>query len=295
MPRSKQAWPNRAACWSPTMALTGTPARGDDAAEHRSGHPSEPAARRAAPRPGPTSGRRTGRRARPTSAGPRCRRAWSARRWSRRWRRRPPSVPPVRFHSTQVSTVASARSGPAGTPPSSSSHCILERREVRVEDQAGPLADQREVPGRGRVRRTRSAVRRSCQTSARCRGAPVDRSQATTVSRWLVTPIDRATRPASAESAGHLGQGVAHQAPDLVGVVLDPARAREVLGQLPVGDVHHPGLLVDDQGPDAGGAGVDGDADGGAGGHRGTVVRSGGPGDAGRRVAEAPAGARAQQ
>ena len=35
----------------------------------------------------------------------------------------------------------------------------------------------------------KSAVRRSCQTSARASGSPVCRSQATTVSRWLAMPI----------------------------------------------------------------------------------------------------------
>ena len=34
-----------------------------------------------------------------------------------------------------------------------------------------------------------SAVRRSCQTMARCTALPVARSQTTVVSRWLVIPI----------------------------------------------------------------------------------------------------------
>lgn len=34
-----------------------------------------------------------------------------------------------------------------------------------------------------------AAVRRSCQTIALCTGSPVARSQTTTVSRWLVTPM----------------------------------------------------------------------------------------------------------
>ena len=82
-------------------------------------------------------------------------------------------------------------------------------------------------------------------------------------------PTARATRPASAEPPGHLVEGVAHQLPDLGGVVLHPAGPGEVLGQFAVGDVDHPGPLVDDQGPDAGRAGVDGDGDGGAAGHGG--------------------------
>jgi hypothetical protein len=39
----------------------------------------------------------------------------------------------------------------------------------------------------------RAAVRRSCQTSARCSGSPVSGSQAQTVSRWLAIPT--AARP----------------------------------------------------------------------------------------------------
>ena len=37
----------------------------------------------------------------------------------------PPSGPPVRFHSTQESTVPRASPPERGTPPSSRSHCIL--------------------------------------------------------------------------------------------------------------------------------------------------------------------------
>ena len=41
--------------------------------------------------------------------------------------------------------------------------------------------------------------------------------------------------------------------------MLHPARPGEVLGQLAVGDVDDAGLLVDDQGADAGRARIDGD------------------------------------
>ena len=46
----------------------------------------------------------------------------------------------------------------------------------------------------------RAAVRRSCQTSARCSGSPLAGSQATTVSRWLVIPIP-SSRPPSTPAA----------------------------------------------------------------------------------------------
>jgi hypothetical protein len=41
----------------------------------------------------------------------------------------------------------------------------------------------------------RAAVRRSCQTIARCTGCPVRRSQTTTVSRWFVMPMASGTTP----------------------------------------------------------------------------------------------------
>ena len=41
----------------------------------------------------------------------------------------------------------------------------------------------------------RRAVRRSCQTIARCSGSPLSRSQATTVSRWFVIPMPASERP----------------------------------------------------------------------------------------------------
>ncbi len=56
-----------------------------------------------------------------------------------------------------------------------------------------------------------------------------------------------------------LGQGGPHGVPDLGRTVLDPAGPGEVLGELPVGDVAHLGLLVDHQGAHAGRARIDGD------------------------------------
>ena len=41
----------------------------------------------------------------------------------------------------------------------------------------------------------RAAVRRSCQTSARCSGSPLAGSQATTVSRWFAIPIASSSAP----------------------------------------------------------------------------------------------------
>ena len=102
-----------------------------------------------------------------------------------------------------------------------------------------------------------SAVRRSCHTIAR-RGEPrVSRSQSRIVSRWLVMPtacqlggVVRLQR-----GAGRLERGL----PDLLGGVLDPARLREVLGELLVAAGRDPAVLGDDDRGHAGGAGVDGE------------------------------------
>ncbi len=68
----------------------------------------------------------------------------------------------------------------------------------------------------------RAAVRRSCQTIALPYGSPVVRSQATTVSRWLVMPIAATcSAPTLVDDLVERGH---HRRPDLGGVVLDPAR-----------------------------------------------------------------------
>ena len=74
-------------------------------------------------------------------------------------------------------------------------------------------------------------------------------------------PMAATVSPGLGQAGADLGQGGPDGGPDLGGVVLDPARAGEVLGQLPVGDVGHPGLLVDGEGAHAGRARIDGDDD----------------------------------
>ena len=264
------------------MLVAGDPAdrhapEGRVGAEGRGRHPAEAAAGRvhlgAGWRPGtPKSSPSSSDHRRSTMSKRGC-----GRRWWRRWRtprRRAPGEVP-QDPGVDGARRPGRRGRPAPRPRRAASASWSPRSRGRGPGRSAPGPW-----GGGRPRsssRQRPAVRRSCQTMARWRGRPVRRSQATTVSRWLVMPMARATRPWSAQPTGHLVQGGAHGVPDLVGVVLHPAGAREVLGELAVGDVDHPGPVVHHQGPDPGGPGVDGDGHGGAGGHTRTVVTAGAP------------------
>ena len=107
----------------------------------------------------------------------------------------------------------------------------------------------------------RAAVRRSCQTMARCNGRPVRRSHTTAVSRWFGDP-DRGDRvPGVGELGPHLGERLERRRPDLVRVVLDPPRLREVLRELAVRPADGRAVLVDRERPHPRGAGVDRQAD----------------------------------
>jgi hypothetical protein len=77
----------------------------------------------------------------------------------------------------------------------------------------------------------RRAVRRSCQTSAWCSGSPV-RLQVAVAHAGVVERLDR-------DGAGDV--------PDLGGVVLDPARSREVLAELAVGAAGELRVGVEDE------------------------------------------------
>ncbi len=100
-------------------------------------------------------------------------------------------APPVRFQSTQLSTVpahsspAAARARPSGI--ASSSQRILRCREQRIDRQSGLRLDAAPA-GRGAAASSQNAdVRRHCQTMHGPSGRPVARSQTMTDSRWLVT------------------------------------------------------------------------------------------------------------
>ena len=70
---------------------------------------------------------------------------------------------------------------------------------------------------------------RAVQRPRRCA-----RSHTTTVSRWLVMPIAATVSPSPRARGRDLGERRERRVPDVVGVVLDPARLREVLRELAV-------------------------------------------------------------
>ena len=86
------------------------------------------------------------------------------------------TAPPVSFQSSQLSTVpkasspASARARAPGTL--SSSQAILVAEKYGIDQQSGPLADDRLQAGRFKCWQM-AAVRRSCQTMAGAIGRPV--------------------------------------------------------------------------------------------------------------------------
>ena len=197
MPGSKQAWPNRAACWSPAMALTGTPASGESGAERVRRHHAEATAR------GSHLGERRRRDVeqvaqllRPSAVHD-VEEQGAARRWWRRWRTRRRPTPPVRFHSTHESTVASPRSGrgdPALVGAATASWWPRSTGRGPARCVPGRRGGDRPPPGPAHRPRCGGPARR-WPGAARPRSR---RSQATTVSRWLVIPMARASRPASA-------------------------------------------------------------------------------------------------
>ncbi len=74
-----------------------------------------------------------------------------------------------------------------------------------------------------------SAVRRSCQTMARCTAVPVARSHTTVVSRWLVMPIAAMSLAVTFGLLQRLAAGRDRRGPDVLRLVLDPARGRKML------------------------------------------------------------------
>ena len=113
---------------------------------------------------------------------------------------------PVSLKSIHESTVPNtarpsrARSASPSTLRSSHSILVAEKYGSSISPVRSRM---RSSSPASRSSSQRPAVRRSCQTSAWCSGSPVEGSQQTTVSRWLVMPTASSSpgsRPAS-ESA----------------------------------------------------------------------------------------------
>ena len=200
MPGSKQAWPNRAACWSPAMPLTG------DAAPAR---PTPAAVTPKRPLDGRTSGStRVGHAEQVAQlGGPRQRADVEEHRAAgvRRLGGVHPAVgPPVRFQSSHESIVPKARSGVGldaalGEQP-------LEPWWPRSTGRARGRWCARTSGRGGRRRAARRSGRRCAGPATRWPGAaaaPVRRSHATTVSRWSVMPM---AATGSVERRAELGE-----------------------------------------------------------------------------------------
>ena len=236
IPRVKQAWPKRAACWSPAIPLMGHPGQRGVATRGRAGDGAEAAAR------GPHLGEGPGGHAEEVAELVRPRPPMMSKSRVREAlvasvARTPPSTPPVRFQSTQESTVPRARSGAGRAPlPRRGASCILVAREVGVEDQAGASPDQGEVAGLDQVVADR---RRSGGPARRWPGGAGDRSPVPGHHGLaLVGDADGRGHPAGSASRPATSSSVSRTSvPDLVGVVLDPAGPGEVLGELAVGQV----------------------------------------------------------
>ena len=134
---------------------------------------------------------------------------------------------PVSLKTSQESIVpkaASARHVALADQP-----LDLRAGEVGVEHEPGALAHERLVAGLAQLV---AAARRCGGPARRSRGAAarrVSRSQATTVSRWLVMPMPVELAAVDARRVERLARHRARHVPDLGRVVLHPAGPREVL------------------------------------------------------------------
>ncbi len=132
--------------------------------------------------------------------------------------------------------------------------------EVGVEDEAGRGAHEGEMARLGELgaEGRRAPVLPHDGAVQRPSGRAVERHERLA----LVGDADGGDRVSPCGQAGaELGQGVPNRGPDLGGIVLDPAGLGEVLGQLAVGDVGHPGPAVDGEGAHPSRPRIDGDDD----------------------------------
>ena len=199
IPGSWHACPKSAACWSPAIPLTGT--RSPAA---RSG--SEIAKR---PLLGSTSARHErGIRNRSSSSSDHASRSMS-NSMVRLAFDGSVTCTCARFHISQESTVPNASESLIATPPSASIHSSLVAEKYGSSTR--PVSDRtRGSWPFARSSSQRDAVRRSCQTIARCNGRPVARSH-TTVSRWLVMPMAAIDSPSSVATMSRMVADTADQ------------------------------------------------------------------------------------
>ena len=258
-PGSTHACPNSAACWSPAMPATGTawpcsasaPGVADLAA---AGHD-----RAAAPARGtPNRSQQLGVPA-------------PARDVEQHRPRRVGGVggqlageledqPRVDRPEHRAAVAGRARAGPSTL---SSSHSIFVPE--KYGSSTSPVALAHRAP-RGRPRAARRSGPRCGGPARRSRGAAARRwpgPRRTTVSRWLVIPTASSSPSRTPASASASPATAWVTRPDLGRVVLDPARAREVLLELAVGAADELAVQVEDQAGGAGRALVDGQDHGG--------------------------------
>ena len=189
MPGSKQACPNSAACWSPRTPETGTPSSTPDAAPRSaSAAPRRPADGRTSGRVAIGTPKRSHSSADQASVSVSSNRVRLALEGSVAYT--PPARPPVRFHRIQVSTVQKeslGSSAPISRTPLRNSQAAFVA--LKYGSRTNPVVARTSGRWPASVSSAQMpAVRRSCQTMARCSACPVVRSKATRVSRWLVMP-----------------------------------------------------------------------------------------------------------
>ena len=155
------------------------------------------------------------------------------------------TAPPVSCQTSQVSIVPTASS--LGAYRSSKRVLAkqpldLRRREVRIEDE--PVRSAIHSRARRELRRSAPPCGGPARRSRGARGLPVARSQMTTVSRWFVMPIGDGRL---ARCVDRLARGDAHALENLLGVVLDPARLREILRDLAISAAGDASVFADHQ------------------------------------------------
>ena len=139
-------------------------------------------------------------------------------------------------------------SPPSRTPDHSCGSCSASQANlvpVKYGSSRRPVssATRGSTPS-ARSRSQMPVVRRSCQTIAGRGERRVRRSQTTAVSRWSVIPMQVGSIVGAGQRLAAGGDG---RRPDVLGLVLDPARAGEELRELAVAAGQDVALLAHDQ------------------------------------------------